>query len=189
MIAQTRLSGGRLHHAMRAIGQCRRALDMMTERIASRRTRGRSLGDQQAVRQALADSWIQLEQFRLQVLHAAWQADRAAATGDPADAARARLHISAVKAATPKTVIDVVYRALHVHGALGTSNELPLSRMWQAGPVLGIADGPTEAHKDVVARALLKEQEPAEDTLFGSEHIPARAEAARKKLAGKVTAL
>jgi acyl-CoA dehydrogenase len=189
MIAQTRLSGGRLHHAMRAIGQCRRALDMMTERIASRRTRGRPLGDQQAVRQALADSWIQLEQFRLQVLHAAWQADRAAATGDPADAARARLHISAVKAATPKTVIDVVYRALHVHGALGTSNELPLSRMWQAGPVLGIADGPTEAHKDVVARALLKEQEPAEDTLFGSEHIPARAEAARKKLAGKVTAL
>jgi acyl-CoA dehydrogenase len=188
-IAQTRLAGGRLHHAMRGVGQCRHALEMMTERIASRRTRGRPLGDQQAVRQALADSWIQLEQFRLQVLHAAWQTDRAAASGDPGHARLARLHISAVKAATPKTLVDIVYRALHAHGALGTSNELPLSRLWQAGPVLGIADGPTEAHKDVVARILLKDQEPARDPLFGSEHIPARIEAARKKLAGKVSTL
>jgi acyl-CoA dehydrogenase len=188
-IAQTRLGGGRLHHAMRAVGQCTRAFEMMTERIASRNTRGGPLFDQQSVRQALADSWIQLEQFRLQVLHAAWQVDRAAATKDPQHARLARMHISAVKAATPKTMIDVVYRALHVHGALGTSNELPLSRMWQGGPVLGIADGPTEAHKDVVARALLKAATPAADKLFGSEHIPARIEAARKKLAGKVSTL
>ena len=106
-------------------------------------------------------SWIQLEQFRLQVLHAAWQADRASETGDHAHARLARLHISAVKAATPGTLIDVVYRAMHVHGALGVSNELPLARMWHSGPVLGVADGPTEAHKDVVARLLLRDAEPA----------------------------
>src|SRR4051812_37408672 len=67
-IAQTRLGGGRLHHAMRTVGQCKRAVEMMTERIASRTTRGGPLADQQSVRQSLADCWIQLEQFRLQVL-------------------------------------------------------------------------------------------------------------------------
>lgn len=187
-IAQTRLGGGRLHHAMRSVGQCRRALEMMTERAVSRHTRGRPLSDQQSVREAIADTWIQLEQFRLQVMHAAWQLDRSARTGDPAHARLARLHISAVKAATPGTLVDVVYRAMHLHGALGVSNELPLTKMWQAGPVLGVADGPTEAHKDVVARLLLKDAVPAEDTLFGSEHIPTRLAAARRKYAAFLAA-
>ncbi|NUU24843.1 MAG: acyl-CoA dehydrogenase [Streptomycetaceae bacterium] len=188
-IAQTRLGGGRLHHAMRSVGLCKRALEMMTERIASRTTRGGPLSDQQAVRQTLADTWVQIEQFRLQTLHAAWHVDRSKETGDRDHARAARLHISAVKAATPKTLVDVVYRAMHLHGALGVSNELPLVKMWNAGPVLGVADGPTEAHKDVVARLLLKDAEPAEDTLFGSEHIPTRLDAARKKYAGVLSSV
>lgn len=53
-IAQTGLGGGRLHHAMRSVGTCRRAMEMMTERIASHRTRGGPLADQQTVRQSLA---------------------------------------------------------------------------------------------------------------------------------------
>jgi acyl-CoA dehydrogenase len=185
-IAQTRLGGGRLHHAMRTVGQCKRALEMMTERIVSRNTRGGPLADQQSVRQSLADSWIQLEQFRLQVLQAAWTVDKATASGDRDDARAARLHISAVKAALPKAAVDIVYRAMHLHGALGVSNELPFMRMWQVGPVLGIADGPTEAHKDVVARLLLRDAVPAEDKLFGSSHLPTRLEAARKKFAGRL---
>jgi acyl-CoA dehydrogenase len=182
-IAQARLGGGRLHHAMRSVGTCKRAIEMMTERVASRTTRGGGLIEQQAVRQTLADTWIRIEQFRLQVLHAAWQLDRANRTGDKEHARSARLHISAVKAATPGTLVDVVYRAMHLHGALGVSNELPLVRMWQAGPVLGVADGPTEVHKDVVARALLKGVAPADDPLFGSSHIPTRLAAAREKYA------
>ncbi|HSA48507.1 MAG TPA: acyl-CoA dehydrogenase family protein [Yinghuangia sp.] len=182
-IAQTRLGGGRLHHAMRSVGLCKRALEMMTERMVSRTTRGKVLSAQQSVRQDLADTWIQLEQFRLQVLHAAWQVDRSKETGDPAHAELARLHISAVKSATPKTLVDIMYRNMHLHGALGASNELPIIRWWNAGPVLGVADGPTEAHKDVVAKLLLKHAVPAEDKLFGSEHIPTRLAEARAKYA------
>ncbi|MGP2442714.1 acyl-CoA dehydrogenase family protein [Streptomyces sp. JW3] len=188
-IAQTRLGGGRLHHAMRSVGQCQRALEMMTERIASRRTRGGALADQQSVRHQLADSWIQIEQFRLQVLHAAWQMDRAARTGDRDDARRARLHVSGVKAATPRVLVDVAYRALHLHGALGVSNELGLARMWQSGPTLAVADGPTEAHQDVVAKLLLRDAVPAEDPLFGSAHLPTRLAAARAKYADHLTAV
>jgi acyl-CoA dehydrogenase len=181
-IAQKRLGGGRLHHAMRTVGHARRAFEMMTERAATRRTRGGALTDQQAVRHAIADSWIQIEQFRLQVLHAAWTVDRADASGDPDDARAARLHVSAVKAALPKVLIDVVYRAMHLHGALGVSNELPLAGMWNIGPWLGVADGPTEAHLDVVARLVLRDVEPGEP-MFGSEHVPTRLAAAQVKLA------
>src|SRR5581483_7920083 len=39
VIAQTRLGGGRIHHAMRTIAQVRKAFDMMCERAVSRQTR------------------------------------------------------------------------------------------------------------------------------------------------------
>ncbi len=174
-IAQTRLGGGRLHHAMRSVGACQKALDQMCERALSRRTRGRVLADQQAVKHAIADAWIQVEQFRLQVLHAAWQVD---AHGYD----KARHYIAGVKVATPKTVMDVVYRAMHLHGSLGASNEMPFARQLLMGVTLGIADGPTEVHKDTLARQVLKAYAPAPG-LFPTTHLPSRRAAAEEKLA------
>jgi acyl-CoA dehydrogenase len=174
-IAQTRLGGGRLHHAMRSVGACQRALDMMCERALSRRTRGAVLADRQAVKHAIADTWIQVEQFRLQVLHAAWQVD---AHGYD----KARHHIAGVKVATPRTVIDVVYRAMHLHGSLGASNEMPFASQLLMGVTLGIADGPTEVHKDTLARQVLKQYAPV-DGLVPSEHLPTRRAAAEQKYA------
>ena len=55
-VAQARLGGGRVHHAMRTVGQCRRALDMMCERALSRRTQGERLADKQFVQAMIADS-------------------------------------------------------------------------------------------------------------------------------------
>jgi len=75
-IAQTRLGGGRIHHAMRTVAVVRKALQMMCERALSRRTQGAALADKQLVQQAIADSFIQLEQFRLLVLYAAWHIDK-----------------------------------------------------------------------------------------------------------------
>jgi acyl-CoA dehydrogenase len=165
-IAQTRLGGGRLHHAMRSVGACQKALDQMCERALSRRTRGNVLADRQAVKHAVADSWIQVEQFRLQVLHAAWQVD---AHGYD----KARHYIAGVKVATPKTVMDVVYRAMHLHGSLGASNEMPFAGQLLMGVTLGIADGPTEVHKDTLARQVLKQHTPAPG-LFPTAHLPTR---------------
>src|SRR3546814_9574519 len=74
-IAQTRLGGGRIHHAMRTIGLAQKALDMMCERAPSRETQGRLLADKQFVQGFIADSYAQLAQFRMFVLYTAWTID------------------------------------------------------------------------------------------------------------------
>lgn len=180
-IAQTRLGGGRLHHAMRTVGACQKALDYMCERALSRRTRGAVLADRQAVKHAVADAWIQVEQFRLQVLHAAWQVD---AHGYD----KARQYIAGVKVATPKTLMDVVYRAMHLHGSLGASNEMPFASMLLMSVTLGIADGPTEVHKDTLAKQVLKQYTPT-DGLFPRAHLPTRRAEAERKFADRLELL
>ena len=175
VIAQTRLGGGRIHHAMRTVGMCGRAFDMMCERALSRTTQGEVLAKKQMVQDAVAESWVQLLQFRLQVLHAAW-------TIDQVGGHQARTEIAGVKVATPKVLHDIVYRAMHLHGALGVSNEMPLIGMWNVAPIMGIADGPTEVHKVTIARQVLKGYSPSKG-LWPSAHLPERRAEARSRFA------
>ena len=176
-VAQSRLGGGRIHHAMRTVGMLNKALDMMCERAVSRRTKGERLADKQMVQEKIADSYTQILQFRLHVLYAAWLLDR-----DQGYSRAVRREISAVKAAMPGVLKDVVYRALHLHGSLGMSNETPLIDMWQYVPEMGIVDGPTEVHKVSVARDVLRHVEPSPG-VFPSYHIPTAREAALRKFA------
>jgi len=180
-VAQTRLGGGRVHHAMRTVGLARRAFDMLCERALSRSTRGSRLADMGTVQQAIADSYAQLQQFRLFVLYVAWQIDRLQ------DYAKVRRDISAIKATMPGVLRDVVQRSMHIHGALGLSDELPLGRMWMQAPVLAMVDGPTEVHQAVVARDVLKQYRPAEG-LWPTEHLPSRLAAAQHKIATQLQA-
>src|SRR3954463_6583251 len=119
VIAQTRLGGGRIHHAMRTIGVAQRALDMMCERALSRETQGSRLSDKQFVQGYIADSYAQLKQFRLFVLYTAWSIDK------HNDYRKVRKDIAAVKVLMPGVLHDIAWRAMQVHGALGVSNEMP----------------------------------------------------------------
>jgi acyl-CoA dehydrogenase len=175
-IAQTRLGGGRIHHAMRTIAIVRQAFDMMCERALSRQTRNGTLATMQMTQEKIADSWIEIEQFRLLVLRTAWLIDK------HQDYKKVRKDISAIKAAMPKVLYDVVQRSMHLHGSLGISNEMPFSRWMVGAEALALADGPTEVHQLTLARALLKQYSPSEG-LFPSGHLPTRTEAARHKLA------
>ncbi|MFE5027466.1 acyl-CoA dehydrogenase family protein [Streptomyces sp. NPDC056656] len=174
-VAQSRLGGGRVHHAMRVVGKCQRAFDMMCERALSRRTQGRVLAEHQFVQGFIADSAIQLQQFRLLVLQTAWIIDT-----QPHGAART--HIAMCKVALAQVLHDVVQRALHLHGSIGITHELPLAEWWAAAPQLALADGPTEVHKATVAKGMLRKYEPTSG-LFPTEHVPARRAAARKRYA------
>lgn len=175
VIAQTRLGGGRLHHGMRTVGAVARCLDMLCERALSRTTRGRLLAKAQLTQEKIADAWVELTQFRLQVLHAAW-------TVDTQGAHAARREIAGVKVATPRVYHAAVMRTIQLHGSLGVSNELPLAKMLLASVALGLADGPTEVHQFTLAREVLKDHQPATGP-WPSEHLPDRRAAARAQFA------
>jgi acyl-CoA dehydrogenase len=175
-VAQTRLGGGRIHHAMRTVGLVRAALDMMCERAVSRETRGSRLADLQLVQEMLAESWIQIEQFRLLVMQTAWKIDKFN------DYRKVIADISAVKAAMPKVLLDVAGRAIQIHGSLGVSTELPFGQWVLESYHMGLADGATELHKIQVAKQLLRGRR-ANPDLFPSGHLPARTAAARAKYA------
>ena len=175
-VAQTRLGGGRIHHAMRTVGLVRASLDMMLERAVSRETRGARLADFQLVQEMLADSWIQLEQFRLLVMQTAWKIDKYN------DYRKVILDISAVKAAMPKVLLDVAGRAIQIHGSLGISTEMPFGQWVLESFHMGLADGATELHKLQVAKQLLRGRR-ANPDLFPSGHLPARTAQARAKYA------
>ena len=57
--------------------------------------------------------------------------------------------------------------------------------MWMGAPVMGIADGPTEVHKDTIAKTVLKGYTPSEG-LFPSQHIPGRIDAARAHVESRI---
>ena len=176
-VAQSRLGGGRIHHAMRTVGVLKRALDMMCERALSRRTKGELLAEKQLTQEKIADSYVQITQFRLHVLYAAWLIDK-----HRAYTREVRREIAAVKVAMPGVLRDVVYRALHLHGSLGMSNEMPLMALWQLVPEMGIVDGPTEVHKVAVAKEVLRGRAAAPGQ-WPSSFLPERMEQARAKFA------
>jgi acyl-CoA dehydrogenase len=176
-VAQVRLGGGRVHHAMRTVGNAQRCLDMMAERALSRTTKGSLLSDKQAVQNMIADSYIEIAQFRLLVLHTAWQIDRYQ------DYNRVRKDIAAIKVLTSRVMESVAKRAIQIHGALGTTYDLPLTRMFASGVLLALADGPTEVHLTTVAKQVLRGYKAA-DGMWPSEYIPAIRAAAEAELLG-----
>ena len=179
VVAQTRLGGGRIHHAMRTIGQVRKAFDMMCERVLSRTTQGSRLADKQMVQEKIADSWMEIEQFRLLVLRTAWKIDRYK------DYLKVRKDIAAVKALMPKVFHDVAARALHLHGSLGATGEMPFVEQVIQSFHMGLADGPTEVHKITVARQVLRDYK-ATDGLFPTGTSRRLREAAIKKYADRI---
>src|SRR3546814_8483634 len=87
------------------------------------------LADHQFVQGMIADSALELEQFRLLILKTAWMIDN-----QPHGAAR--MHIGMCKMALAKVYHDIAQRAVHLHGALGTSRDTPLAKLWMGAPML-----------------------------------------------------
>ncbi|MEX0992397.1 MAG: acyl-CoA dehydrogenase family protein [Solirubrobacterales bacterium] len=143
-IAQDRLGPGRIHHCMRAIGAAERALELMCKRANERIAFGGPLADKQFVQDFVAKSRIEINGARLMVLHAAWKMDT---EGKRA----ARREISMIKVVAANVCMDVLDRAIQVHGALGVSDDTPLAVMWRSLRMLRLADGPDEVHKMVIA--------------------------------------
>jgi 3-oxocholest-4-en-26-oyl-CoA dehydrogenase beta subunit len=105
------------------LGVLDRALEMTAEYTQSRVQFGRPIGTFQAVRQRLADAFIDVAAVRLTMWQAAWRL----AEGLPASTAIATAKFWAADAGH-----RVVHTAVHLHGGVGIDASYPLHRYFTA---------------------------------------------------------
>ena len=149
-IAQDRLGPGRIHHCMRWIGICERAFDMMCERASTREiSPGKPLSSKQTIQNWIAESRAEINASRLMVLDAANKIDTVGAN-------QARVEISTIKFYVSNVLMNVLDRAIQVHGALGITSDTLLAHWYAHERGARIYDGADEVHKSRVARDILK---------------------------------
>ncbi|MEO8055969.1 MAG: acyl-CoA dehydrogenase family protein [Acidobacteriota bacterium] len=149
-LAQERLGPGRIHHAMRWIGVCERALEIMCRHAATREIApGTPLGTRQLVEAAVAESRADIHAARLVVLHAAWLLEKEGAKA-------AREEISLVKVTGARALQRVLDRALQALGGLGMTDDTPLAFWYAHERAARIYDGPDEVHLSFIGRHTLR---------------------------------
>lgn len=149
-LAQERLGPGRIHHCMRWIGICERALGMMCDRAIERELNpGHSLAMQQTIQNWIAESAAEIKASRLLVLNTAHKIEK-----DGAKAAKE--DISTIKFFVSDVLMKVIDRAIQVHGGLGITDDTLLSFWYRHERGARIYDGPDEVHKTVLAKSMLK---------------------------------
>ncbi|MGO1165834.1 MAG: acyl-CoA dehydrogenase family protein [Janibacter sp.] len=153
MISQARLGPGRIHHCMRAIGVAERALDMMIDRAQSRTTFGEPVANRANIMDWVAEARIEIEMVRLLTLKTAYMMDT---VGNKV----ARTEIAAIKVAAPKMALEILDRAIQVHGGGGVSDDFPLAMWYAHMRTLRLADGPDEVHKMTIARREYRRRSP-----------------------------
>ena len=173
VLAQQRLGGGRIHHAMRWLGQAQRSLDIMCERAVSRQSHGKLLGQHQMIQDYIALSHTEIQAARLLTFQTAWKMDKYGAAAVRADLGMIKAHVSKVVLGRARPHHPGLRRARLLRATCRSSRGTASTRF---GP---IGDGPDELHKSVLARTLLKGYKPVEG--WPTEHIPSRRPAAEAK--------
>ena len=143
-----RLGVRRLDIASRCLGLATRCIEMMIEQANMRKTFGSPLADRQAMQWFISDSYQELEMVRLLTYNLAWKVDQGHTDF--------RREGSMVKVQATEMIGRVVDRAIQLFGGMGVSKELPLEYMARMCRVYRIVEGPSEVHRWVIARDLLK---------------------------------
>jgi alkylation response protein AidB-like acyl-CoA dehydrogenase len=149
-IAQERLGPGRIHHAMRWLGVCRRAFDLMCRRAVTRPIApGQVLADKEIVQAWIAESAAEIESARALTLQTAWKVKSLGWK-------EAREEISMVKFVVANVMQRVVDRALQLFGGLGMTDDTVIAFFYRHERAARIYDGADEVHKLSLAHRILK---------------------------------
>jgi acyl-CoA dehydrogenase len=144
---QIRLSTRRVQMASWCIGLSQRALDMICDYAPQRRTFGTPLSERQAIQWWVADAATRIHACRLMTYDAAWKIDQKRDV---------RSEISMIKVFGTEMAWEIIDHAMQTFGAMGMTKELPLQLMASQVRNMRIYDGPSEVHRWVVARSLLR---------------------------------
>lgn len=149
LIAQERLGPGRIHHCMRWIGICERVFDTMCSYLTRRKIADdKTLATRQIAQAWVAEARAEINASRLMVLHAAWTIENKGFD-------RARDEVSTIKFYVANVMLQLVDRAIQLHGALGITSDTILAYYYVHERGARIYDGPDEVHKMVVAKRIL----------------------------------
>jgi len=148
-IAQGRLGPGRIHHAMRTLGQAEVALEALCRRLCSRVAFGKPIVQHSVWEERIAAARCEIEMARLLVLKAAYMMDT---VGNKA----AQAEIAMIKVAAPQVAVKVIDYAIQAHGGGGVGPDFGLAEAYANARMLRLADGPDEVHNRAIARIELK---------------------------------
>jgi butyryl-CoA dehydrogenase len=147
-IALATLGGGRIGIAAQALGIAQASVEASVRYANEREQFDRKIGEFDAIRHMLADSFVELETARLLVYQAAWLRDQGRANTKEASLAKWHASEAATKCAN---------WAIQIHGGYGYMSEYHVERYWRDARICEIYEGTTEVQKMVVAAAVLKE--------------------------------
>ncbi len=149
LIAQERLGPGRIHHCMRWIGICERVFDTVCRHVTRRKIdTEKTLATRQIAQAWIAEARAEIDASRLMVLHAAWTIEKKGFSA-------ARDQVSCIKFYVANVMLELVDRAIQLHGALGITSDTILGYYYVHERGARIYDGPDEVHKMVVAKRIL----------------------------------
>lgn len=141
------LTGLRFPYSACNVGIGVAALGMAIDHSKQRRTFGELLSRRQAIQWMLADSEVELRAARWLTWDGAWKSDRKE---------DARMEASIAKLYSSEVLGNVIDRAVQIHGGYGVSKEFPLERWYREARIRRIGEGPSEVHRMVIARNLLR---------------------------------
>jgi len=143
--AMKTLAVGRLGVACQSIGITQGAIDEAVKFISERKQFGQYLSEFQALRFMVAEMETKLNAARLLVYNTAYKMDMGEDVTK--DSAMAKYYAS-------ETAVDVVGKALQLHGGYGYIKEYTIERFWRDVRILTIYEGTSQVQQIVIAQQI-----------------------------------
>lgn len=130
------------------LGVLERALELTAEYAKTREQFGAPIGSFQAVRQRMADAYLDVEAVRLTLWQAAWRV----AEGLPAD-----VEVATAKFWAAEAGHRVAHTCVHIHGGVGIDTDYPLHRYFVAAKRNEFTLGGATAYLRTIGQHLAEE--------------------------------